>query len=278
MWRCAGHPPVWRHKGMKGDHLVVERGFFTVRLSVFQHACRQSSLVCVHRYVCVSMCGEHPWQMRKRRLQDPLGTNFPSLFWGPVHYCEQEGTILHSRPTSFAAIYSYSLSLSLSSWNTTLCHPDFPQCTTAPPVKPRLVAVGSPRFQSCRRRLECFLSLPSIFPSVMFWEWKYTRHLGFSFFFFFPRCCMWGSDSFKLALKRRGESERDKRQKQRCRLQLKDANTPGWEQMELELNIQSWICLLKFVCLVLVLMHKYLHTQHGISFEDTKQKINDKLK
>lgn len=121
MWRCAGHPPVWRHKGMKGDHLDVERGFFTVRLSVFQHACRQSSLVCVHRYVCVSMCGEHPWQMRKRRLQDPLGTNFPSLFWGPVHYCEQEGTILHSRPTSFAAIYSYSLSLSLSPPETQHC-------------------------------------------------------------------------------------------------------------------------------------------------------------
>lgn len=115
----------------------------------------------------------------KERARGPPGTNFSSVFGRPVHYCKQVRTILHSPPTSFAAIFSHSLSL--SSWNTTVCHPDFPQCTTA---KPRLVAVCSPRFQSCRRSLECFPS-PSIFHLSCSESENKPDILVLVFFFFF---------------------------------------------------------------------------------------------
>ncbi len=73
---------------------------------------------------------------------------------------------------------------------------------------------------------------------------------------------------------RRGESERDKRQKRKSSLHLKDANTPRWQKMELELTILSWTCLLKFVCLVLhcSCINICINSTVKISFEeDTKQ-------
>lgn len=108
----------------------------------------------------------HTWQMRK--AQGPPGTNFPSLFRRPVHYREQGGTILRSPPTSFAAIFPHSLPLSPPETQRAARLPTVHHCA---PVKPRLVAAGSPRFQSCRHCLECFLS-PSIFHLSCFWEWK----------------------------------------------------------------------------------------------------------
>lgn len=81
---------------------------------------------------CFHMCWTHLTD-ESEKAWSPPGTNFSSLFRRPVHYCLQVRTILHSPPTSFAAVCSLSLSFccSLCTWNTTACHPDFPQCTTA---------------------------------------------------------------------------------------------------------------------------------------------------
>lgn len=128
---------------------------------------KQSSCMCVHRYVCVFPRVVNTPD-KKEKAQGPLGTNFPSLFQRPVHYCKQEGTILHGPPTSFAAIFSHSPALLLKHNSAPPRLPTVHHCT---PVKPRLVAVGSPKFQSCRRCLEHFLS-PSIFHLSCFREWK----------------------------------------------------------------------------------------------------------
>lgn len=107
------------------------------------------------------------------------------------------------QPANFICCHFLIFSLSLSLKHNSAPHwlPTVHHCT---PVKPRLVAVGSPRFQSCRRCLECF-SLSLYFSSVMFWEQKIHQT---SWFFSSSPCCMWAPTV--SSWQRRGESESKK--------------------------------------------------------------------
>ena len=162
MWRCAGHSQSTHKRGWKGT--TSTEYSVSIQLSTV-HA---SNLhVCVSTGMCVfPRVGNTPDE--KEKAQGSPGTNFPSLFQRPVHYCKQEGTILHGPPTSFAAIFLHSPSFLLKHNSVP---PRLPTVHHCMPVKPRLVAMGSPKFQSCHRCLECFLSL-SIFHLSCFQEWK----------------------------------------------------------------------------------------------------------
>lgn len=174
--------------------------------------CRQAVLL----HVRPKVCGEHTWQRRRRRRR--LGA-----LQGPISPVCSEGLfITASRREQYSAArqlhllpFSYILALSLSLKHNSAPHwlPTVHHCT---PVKPRLVAVGSPRFQSCRRCLECF-SLSLYFSSVMFWEQKIHQTSWFFsvfFFFFLSSLLHVGSNSFKLAAERRERDEKTKAQRQ----------------------------------------------------------------
>ena len=149
--------------------------------------------------------------------------------------------MLHSPPTSFPAIFSHSPPFLLKHNS---APPRLPTVHHCAPVKPRLVAVGSPRFQSCRRCLECFLSPPLFFICHVL---RAKINQTSWFLVFLGVACGLPTVSSR---RWRGGSQRDKRQKQRYSLRLRDANTLRWQQIELELPILSWTRLLKFVCLV----------------------------
>lgn len=136
------------------------------------------------------------------------------------------------QPANFICCHFLIFSLSLSLKHNSAPHwlPTVHHCT---PVKPRLVAVGSPRFQSCRRCLECF-SLSLYFSSVMFWEQKIHQT---SWFFLLLRVAC-GLQQFQVGSGEERASR--KRQKHGDRLHLKDANTLRMQQMELEISILSF--------------------------------------
>ncbi len=124
MWRCPGHSQLHRHKGMKGDHLVVDRGVF-YSVHVWVHGVHAGSLYrCVYTGLCV-----FPPDRWEREGSGPAGDQFPQS--------APEGLfITASRREQYSAarqlhLLPFSLILSLSSWNTTVRHTDFPQCTAA---------------------------------------------------------------------------------------------------------------------------------------------------
>lgn len=122
--------------------------------------------------------------MKERRLGAPPGTNFSSLFRRPVHYCLQVRTILHSPPTSFAAIYSPSPSLSVA-----LSPPETQQRATptsrSAPLHACEVEIGCSRLSKVSK----LSPLPRMFPLSLYFssvchvlkeKKKSTRHLGFT--------------------------------------------------------------------------------------------------
>ena len=183
----------------------------------------------VHGCVCASTCGQHTWQMRKRGLGAHQGPISP--------VCSKGLFITASRREQYSTarqlhLLPFSLILPLSSWNTTVRHLDFPQCTTAR-LWSRDWLLWALRGFKAVASLECVLSLSLYFSSVMFLRVQINQMflvLGSLVFVLHV-----GSESFKLALKRREGARR--RQQHRKNLHLKDDNTLRMQQIELEWTI-----------------------------------------
>lgn len=158
MWRRLGH--LLNHRYRRGRE---ERP----PLCYPQHSRRKLGTtltpLCTCPWLCVFPCVNTPDRWGGEGSGAPPGTNFPGLFREPVHYREQEGTILRSPPTSFSTIFSHSLPV-LQKHNR--APPRLPTVHHCKPAKRRLVAAGSRRFQSCCCCLEGFLF--SYFSFVMF--------------------------------------------------------------------------------------------------------------
>lgn len=172
--------PIHRHKGIKEttsaeNSVLCSMATILYALSglgvwVYGDTCMQSC-------VCALMCGGHTWQTDEKEGLRPTGDLFP---WSVTKGC----SLLRVGGNNTIALVSFicchflffpppslfPLLFLLSPPETQHCTTRLPTVHHCTPVKLRLVAVGSPRFQSCRRCLDCFLS--PIFHLSCFWERK----------------------------------------------------------------------------------------------------------
>lgn len=191
----------------------------------------QAILICPQVSLCFSVRGKHTpdrWE-RLRAHRGPIS---------PV--CSEGLFITASRGEQYSAarqlhLLPFSLILSLSPLLKRSAPPDFPQCTTARLWSRDWLQRALQGFKAVATAYNVF-SLPLFFichvsesenkPDILV--------LGFFFFSFFLgiTCGLWAGTGG-------GKMGRDRRQKPRCSLHLKDANTLRYQRMGLEWRILS---------------------------------------
>lgn len=185
MWRCPGHSPLHRHKGMKGDHLVGDKGFF-YSMHVWVFGERGGNLhTCVTTGLCVFPCVANTPDRRERgRLGGPPGTNFPSLLRKACSLLRAGGN--NTPQCAKLHLLPFSLILSHSSWNTTVRHTDFPQCTAARLRSRDWLRWALQGFKAVAAAWNVFSLPPFFICHVLRAKINQT-----SWFLVFPGCCMW---------------------------------------------------------------------------------------